>query len=97
MDRRFFLPTYLVSQSSEPPVSRNLFTIVGPSRQALTCAAYGEGPMMELRLTYSNGDVLESESFKGAHQAEHLAWTAEVWRLALIDQGFHELPTTLPR
>jgi hypothetical protein len=97
MDRCFSLPSYSSSGSSEQTASRNLFTVVGPSRQALICTAYGEGPALELRLTYSNGDVLESESFRGDHQAEHLAWMAEVWRLALIQQGFHELPNTLAR
>lgn len=80
-----------------PPGDRvigTFFTVVGPSHRALTCAAYQNDCLLELRLSYANGDVLESEVFRGHDRDEYLAWTAEVWRLALIEKGFQEISHT---
>jgi len=79
-------------ESTARPVT--FFKVIGPSHRTLTCSAYQNETAVELRLWYSNGDVLQAELFRGSDRDEFLAWTAEVWRLALIEKGFQELPTS---
>jgi hypothetical protein len=77
-----------------PPKSEHratFFTVIGPSRRALTCAAFDVESGLEVRLFYSLDDVQRSQLFRGPLREEHAAGTADQWRLALIDKGFTEV------
>jgi len=62
--------------------------IIGPSYRRLTCAAFEVETGLELRLSYSDDDVMRSELFRGAGYDERLAAAADEWRRALVAKGF---------
>lgn len=64
------------------------FTATGPSGRPLTCAVYEVATGLELRLSYSDDDVMRSELFRGVDREERLAEAADAWRLRLIGKGF---------
>ena len=57
----------------------------------MTCAAYEVATGLELRLSYSDDDVMRSELFRGVDREERLAETADSWRLRLLEKGFTEI------
>src|SRR5215831_15553542 len=64
-----------------------LFTVIGPSKRPLTCAAFDVETGLELRLSYSDDDVQRSELFRGIDREERVAERADAWHLALIEKG----------
>ena len=77
-----------------PPPPKNIlramfFTMIGPSKRPLTCAAYDVETGIELRLSYGD-DVMRSQLFRGMDREEQTAEAADAWRLALVEKGFKE-------
>jgi hypothetical protein len=69
------------------------FAVVGPSQETLTCSVFETGTGRELRLSYSDGYVMQSEPFPpGPDLAERIAAKAEEWRHAWLEKGFKEVP-----
>ena len=57
----------------------------------LTCAAYQTDIGIELRTSYSGGDTVATELFRGPNADEHVAEHADTWRLNLMLNGFREV------
>ena len=77
----------------KPPPPKSIlratfFTVIGASKRPLTCAAYDVETGLELRLFYTDDDVMRSELFRGVDREERLTETAETWRSALMQKGF---------
>lgn len=68
-----------------------LFHMVGPRGRPLTCAAFEVETGLELRLSYGD-DVMRWQLFRGADRDERLTEAAAIWRAALIEKGFFEVP-----
>jgi hypothetical protein len=53
--------------------------------------AYDVETGLELRLMYTDNDVMRSELFRGVDREERLAEAADAWRLLLLAKGFTEV------
>ena len=67
------------------------FTVIGPSKRPLTCAAYDVDTGLEVRLFYGTDDVQRSELCRGPLRDQKAAGTADAWRIALLQKGFTEI------
>jgi hypothetical protein len=70
------------------------FSVIGPSAEALTCAAFETDTGFELHLSYLDGHVMESQSFAaGPDLEERMAARANEWRRTWIEKGFRDVIT----
>ena len=78
-----------------PPKSihrATFFTVIGPSRRPLTCAAFDVETGLELRLSYDDdGDLMRSQLFRGVDRDERVAEMADAWRMRLVHKGFEDV------
>jgi len=83
-------------ETPPPPPPKNdyratFFTVIGRSGRPLTCAAFDVESGLEVRLFYSDDDVVRSRLFRGPLREDDAATIADQWRLALLQKGFTEI------
>jgi hypothetical protein len=81
-----------MSKAQPPRNVAAFFALVGPRNKTLICAVFETDTGSELRLSYSDGHVMDSASFPaGLDIATRMAAKADEWKRAWIEKGFREV------